>query len=157
MPAQQTLLVLQKHDDSLAWYDPQTGKAIGGTAKVGHIPHEFVVSPDQQRAYVTNYGVDSYDSSEAGGNTLSVIDLQQHRTIREFDLGEYHRPHGITIGNSGRLYVTCDLPPRVLVVDASKGTILHAADVKAKGATHGCGFRRRRDLAQDWLQDPRPL
>jgi YVTN family beta-propeller protein len=132
MPAQ-ILLVLQKHDDSLGWYDPQTGKPAGRVAKVGHIPHEFVLSRDEERAYVTNYGVDSYNTDKQGGNTLSVVDLQQHRTIREIDLGQYHRPHGIAIGQSGRLYVTCDLPPRVLVVDPSKGKVLHAADVKAKG------------------------
>jgi DNA-binding beta-propeller fold protein YncE len=133
VPAQQILLVLQKHDDSLGWYDSQTGKPLGRAAKVGHIPHEFVLSLDEQRAYVTNYGVDSYNSEEQGGNTLSVVDLKQHRTERQIDLSQYHRPHGIAIGRSGRLYVTCDLPPRVLVVDPSKGKVLHAADVKAKG------------------------
>jgi DNA-binding beta-propeller fold protein YncE len=133
MPAQQLLLVLQKHDDSLGWYDPQNAKPIGGAAKVGHIPLEFVLSLDEQRAYVTNYGVDSYNSNERGGNSLSVVDLQRHRTIREIDLGEYRRPHGIAIGQSGRLYVTCDLPPRVLIIDPSNGTVLHAAEVNAKG------------------------
>src|SRR5260370_4889156 len=104
MPAKQIFLVLQKHDDSLGCYDPHNAKPIGAVAKVGHIPHEFVLSLDERLAYVTNYGVDSYDSDDQGGNSLSVVDVQQHRTIRETDLGEYHRPHGIAIGQSGRLY-----------------------------------------------------
>lgn len=131
--AQQTLLVLQKHDDSLAWYEAHTGKLMGPAAKVGHIPHEFVVSPDEQYAYVTNYGVDSYNSSEQGGNTLSVIDLRQHKAIRDIDLGDHHRPHGIAMGKSGRLYVTSDLPPRILTIDPVSGKVLHVADVKARG------------------------
>ena len=125
--------MLQKHDDSLAWYEPHSGKQAGAIAKVGHIPHEFVVSADQRYAFVTNYGVDSYDSASSGGNTLSVVDLRQHKTVREIQLKEFHRPHGIAIGGSGHLYVTCDLPPALLEVDPGPGKIVHSWSVKARG------------------------
>lgn len=117
----ETLAVVEKGADAIGFYS-RDGKPLG-KASVGRIPHEFVESADHRFLYVTDYGVGSYNSVEEGGNTLSVIDVQQRKTIRTINLAPYRRPHGIARGKSGKLYVTCDKPAALLVIDPEKGQI----------------------------------
>lgn len=131
LPAAAQLLILHKGDDSLGIYDPESGRLL---AKIptGAKPHEFAVTPDERLAFVSNYGVDSYTEDKPGGNTLSILDLVQRRPAGEISLGQYHRPHGIRLARSGRLYVTCDLPPVLAVVDSRRQRLLHAIPVSGK-------------------------
>src|SRR5215470_13816162 len=69
------LLVLHKKASTLGLYDPVTGARLW-TAPVGSKPHEMVLSPGDRYAYVTDYGVDSYNDTAEGGRTVSIVDLQ---------------------------------------------------------------------------------
>ena len=128
-PAQ--VLILHKGDDSLGVYDAASGK-LEAKIPTGARPHEFAVTPDERYAFVSNYGVDSWTEDKQGGNTLTVIDLAARKPDGEIVLGQYHRPHGIHLGRSGRLYVTCDFPPSLVVVDSRKRRLLHAIPVSGK-------------------------
>ena len=125
------LLIIHKQDDSLGVYDAASGQLEQRIA-VGVKPHEFALSPDERLAYVTNYGADSYTGSEAGGNTLTIVDLPARKAIGTVDLGEYHRPHGIERGRSGLYYITTEQPAAVLVFDAKKRKILSAIKLTSK-------------------------
>ena len=116
LTAAESLLVVEKHNDSIGFYDLKTG-AKQGSVKVGHIPHEFVFSKDGKQVYVTNYGTQRWTDETQGGNTISIVDLAAKRVAGVIDLGEYRRPHGIELGLSGKLYVTTDMPSAVLIVD----------------------------------------
>jgi len=128
-PAQ--VLILHKGDDSLGVYDAASGK-LEAKIPTGARPHEFAVTPDERYAFVSNYGVDSWTEDKQGGNTLTVIDLAARKPDGEIALGQYHRPHGIHLGRSGRLYVTCDFPPSLVVIDSRKRRLLHAIPVSGK-------------------------
>jgi len=110
------LLVVEKHNDSVGFYNLADGAPVA-SVKVGHIPHEFVFSADRKSVYVTNYGTARWTDETPGGNTISIIDLASKKVTGEIDLGRYHRPHGIELARSGKLYVTCDMPSAVLVID----------------------------------------
>lgn len=110
------LLVVEKHNDSVGFYDLATGAPVA-SVKVGHIPHEFVFSADGKSVYVTNYGTARWTDEVAGGNTISIIDLATKTVTGEIDLGPFHRPHGIELGKSGKLYLTSDIPSAVVVVN----------------------------------------
>lgn len=127
-PAQEMMVVVQKRADSVGFYEADTGKLVA-TVAVGVKPHEMELSRDRRFAYVTNYGVDSYTPPDPGGNTISIVDLTQHQKVGDIDLGRFHRPHGITIGRSGRLYVTTDFPATLLVIDPAKRAIVRHYDV----------------------------
>ena len=116
--AQTTMVVVQKGDDSLGFYDAESGRRLARVA-VGTKPHELATSADGRTAYVTLYGVDRYTEDAEGGHAIAVVDLAGRKKTGEIDLGRHHRPHGIERGRSGRLYVTCDFPPSLLVVDQS--------------------------------------
>ncbi|MBI5083737.1 MAG: YncE family protein [Acidobacteria bacterium] len=125
------LLVVHKGDDSLGIYDASSGKLETKVA-VGGKPHEFALSADGKFAYVTNYGVDTWNTSEPGGNTISVVDLVARRTVGEIALGQYHRPHGIERGKSGKFYVTTDFPAALLIVDGVKRKVARAIPLTGK-------------------------
>lgn len=128
--AQKEILILQKNANSVGYYDAK-GKPLA-SVPVGVKPHEFERSADGKLLYVTNYGVGSYTDRVPGGNTISIIDIAKRKAVGEIHLGEYRRPHGIARGKSGRLYVTCDFPASLLVIDPVRKSIVkrYALDQK---------------------------
>jgi YVTN family beta-propeller protein len=112
-----TAFILHKRAESVAAYDPDTGRRRGDPTPVGPKPHEMISSSDGKRLFITNYGVDTFTDLAAGGNAISIVNLVTLKKEATIDLGRYHRPHGIERGHSGRLYVTSDFPPAVLVID----------------------------------------
>ena len=131
MAAQEKLLVVHKLDDSFGIYDATSGQ-LETRIPVGRKPHEFALSSDEKTAFVTNYGVDTWNTTDPGGNTITVIDLLARKAVGEIDLGEFRRPHGIERGTSGRLYVTTDFPAALHVIDAKKRKILHTIKLTSK-------------------------
>lgn len=125
------VLILHKGDDSLGIYHEDSGK-LEQKIPTGAKPHEFAVTPDGRFAFVSNYGVDSWTEDKQGGNTLTVIDLAARKPAGEIQLGQYHRPHGIHLGRSGRLYVTCDFPAALAVADSRTRKLLYGIPVSGK-------------------------
>jgi YVTN family beta-propeller protein len=122
--AAETLVVLHKWSESLGAYDLETGQRRGPTLPVGAVPHEMVISADRKTLYISNYGVRLYTETTPGANFLSIVDLERGAKVGEIPLPDHRRPHGIEIGRSGRLYVTCDFPPSVLIVDPATRKIV---------------------------------
>lgn len=94
-----SLLVLSKHDHTLAIVDPATLK-VTARVPVGNDPHEVVASADGTTAYVSNYGSGAY-------NTLAVVDLVQQRALPPIDLGPLRGPHGLTFVD-GKTWFTAE-------------------------------------------------
>jgi YVTN family beta-propeller protein len=117
--AKATVLILHRRAESLGAYDPETGKKRGDATPVGPKPHEMIPSSDGRHLYITNYGVERFSDVAAGANSISVVNTATLKREATIDLGRYHRPHGIERGHSGRLYVTTDFPPAVLIIEPS--------------------------------------
>ncbi|HTS17290.1 MAG TPA: bifunctional YncE family protein/alkaline phosphatase family protein [Verrucomicrobiae bacterium] len=119
-PDETTALVCLSLKNSLALVDLGSDKLIR-EIPVGIAPYDVVVSPDGQRAYVSNWGgrppgvtdrtADSYGTpvrvdkrGAALSGTVSVIDLKQNRELREIATGLH--PSGLALSGDGRtLYV----------------------------------------------------
>jgi YVTN family beta-propeller protein len=124
----ETMIVVQKGDDSLAFFEGATG-VLRKRVEVGKKPHEIELSADGKLAYVTLYGIDRYTEDLEGGRAIAIVDLDARRKTGEIDLGRFRRPHGIARGKSGRLYVTCDRPPALVVVDPGARKVVGHVDV----------------------------
>jgi DNA-binding beta-propeller fold protein YncE len=131
LPGQDLLLTVQKLADSVGFYEADTGKPIAHV-HVGVKPHEFNVSSDRRWLFVTMYGLDTYTQTEAGGNTIVVIDLKTRKMVGEVSTGEYRRPHGIERGKSGLFYISTEIPAAVHVFDGGKRRILHSIPITGK-------------------------
>lgn len=113
------LLTVHKKADSLGIYDLETGKSVI-SIPTGVKPHEFGLTSDRRYAFVTDYGVDTYTTSDLGGNTITIIDLKTRQPAGTIDLGQYHRPHGIERGRSGTFYVSTEKPSTLLIIDSRR-------------------------------------
>ena len=133
-----TALILHKRAESLGVYDVDTGRRRGEPIAVGPKPHEMVLSSDGKHLYITNYGVDRFSDVAEGWNALTVLGLPTFKKEAVIDLGRYHRPHGIERGHSGRLYVTTDFPPAVLVLEprAPDGAAIISTQVLDQSLPH---------------------
>jgi len=129
--AQEKLLVVHKLADTFGYIDLASGK-METEVPTGVKPHEFALSADSKLAYVTNYGADSYTETQPGGNSITIVDLDARKAAGEIRLGDYHRPHGIERGESGRFYVTTDFPAALLIVNVEKRSVQAAIRIEGK-------------------------
>ena len=98
-PPRESLLILSKHDHTLAIVDPATLKVLA-KMPVGNDPHEVVASADGKTAYVSNYGGGAF-------NTLAVIDLINQKPLPQIDLGALRGPHGLDFA-AGKVWFTAE-------------------------------------------------
>lgn len=117
-----TLIVLNKSDHTATLIDVAS-RNVRGTVPTGTAPHEVAVSPDGKTAVVANYG-----TRETPGNTLSVIDISAKRKLKDIDLGDYKRPHGIVWMKDHTVVVTVEANRAVLLVDVQSGKVLNAIE-----------------------------
>ena len=82
-----SLLVLSKHDHTLAIVDPANLRVVA-RVPVGDDPHEVIASGDGHTAYVSNYGFGAF-------HTLAVVDLVAQHEAPLIDLGALRGPHGL--------------------------------------------------------------
>jgi YVTN family beta-propeller protein len=94
-----SLLVLSKHDHTLAIVDPASLRVLA-RVPVGDDPHEVVASSDGRTAYVSNYGFGAF-------HTLAVVDLIAQREKPLIDLGALRGPHGLSF-QQGRVWFTAE-------------------------------------------------
>ena len=94
-----SLLVLSKHDHTLAIVDPLNLRVVA-RVPVGDDPHEVVASADGHTAYVSNYGFGAF-------HTLAVVDLVAQHEEPLIDLGALRGPHGLAF-RQGKVWFTAE-------------------------------------------------
>jgi YVTN family beta-propeller protein len=95
------LLVLSKSDRTVSIVDPATLKVLARMPS-GPDPHEIVADADGKLAYISNYG-------GVGGayNTISVVDLLDHKALTPIDLGALRGAHGLAFAG-GKVWFTAE-------------------------------------------------
>jgi len=117
MMPKESLLVLSKHDHTLAIIDPATLKVVA-KMPVGDDPHEVIATADGKFAYVSNYG-----GGGAGAlHTLAVMDLVNHLALAPIDLGALKGPHGLDFAG-GKVWFTAEAAKVFGSVDPATGKV----------------------------------
>jgi YVTN family beta-propeller protein len=106
----ESLLILSKHDHTIAIVDPATLKVVA-KAPVGNDPHEVISSSDGKTAYVSNYGSGAF-------NAVAVIDLVGQKGLASIDLGALRGPHGLDFAG-GKLWFTAEAAKAIGSYDPS--------------------------------------
>jgi len=131
--AQGELLVLHKGHSSLGFYSDK-GEWIASVPVQKH-PHEMAFSADGRFAYTTDNGTMRIEQAGTGGNTVSIIDLEQRRKVGEISTGEFRRPHGIDfIPGTGHLLVSTELPDQLLLIDPVQRRVVKTFKTEGKTA-----------------------
>lgn len=98
----ESLLILSKHDHTLAIVDPPSLKVLV-KIPIGDDPHEVIASSDGKSGYVSNYG-----GGGAGAlHTLAVVDLVNQKPLASIDLGAMRGPHGLDFAG-GKVWFTAE-------------------------------------------------
>jgi len=128
------LIVIDKIGRHVRFFDPATFQEIPNTAlDVGVAPHDLAISPDHKFAYVPVYGDGVYGRNPHPGHTVAIIDLASRQVAGTIDVSPYQAPHGIQIDAAGKIYVTCDLSRKLLVIDPAARKIEAAIDTEGTG------------------------
>lgn len=113
-----TLVVANKAEASVSLIDLASGQVVT-TLPAGDGPHEVGISPDGRYAMVTNYG-----HRDAPGRSLTLIDIPAAEVVRNIDLGDYERPHGVEWLDGARVAVTAEDDKALIVVDVETGKVV---------------------------------
>lgn len=134
MDARDVIVVVQKGDHSLGYYDYAMGGELDRVA-IDPFPHEFAISPDGRLAYMAHFGVALAEDEGPGGNTVSVVDIQARRRVGTIDCKEYRRPHDVAVDARGAVYVLSEGTSHLLVVnDPRSGRIDHVLPTGGRGS-----------------------
>lgn len=113
-----TLLVMEKGDRSLSFYELASGRRTGRVELPGEYPHEFVVDRAGARAYVALYGAKSSTTPGPGGESVYVVDLGTRSLGRTLTCAPFRRLHGIRLDAKDRLFVLSEDRDVLLGFDA---------------------------------------
>ena len=126
-----TLAVVEKIAGQVGFYSAG-GQRLAGVPVSVH-PHEIVLSRDQRRLYVSDNGILWMTDPGEGDNTISILDVKTRAKTGEISLGRFRRPHGMDVDpQTGRLVVTVENPPGLLLVDPAARKVLRSYDVQGK-------------------------
>ncbi len=113
----ESLLILSKHDHTLAIVDPASLKVLG-KIPIGDDPHEVIASSDGKTAYISNYG----GGGSGALHTLAVVDLIAQKPLAPIDLGALRGPHGLDFAG-GKLWFTAEAAKAFGSIDPLSGKI----------------------------------
>jgi DNA-binding beta-propeller fold protein YncE len=113
---QNTLLLVEKCSHCLSYYDLATGQRQHSIA-LPDFPHEFVIDPAQQFAYIGHYGVETSGHLGVGGTSIFQIDIAKRALVRTIDIAPFNRLHGMQMDDAGRLHALSEDRAQLVVLD----------------------------------------
>jgi YVTN family beta-propeller protein len=124
-------MIGEKLSGSVGFYDAK-GMRVADV-KVGVHPHEMALSADGRTLYVSDNGVVWMTEDGPGDNTVSIIDVASEKRTGVINLGNYRRPHGITVNRAnGHVFVTTERPSALVELDPVARKVVRAYDIRGK-------------------------
>ncbi|MCL4744486.1 MAG: YncE family protein [Burkholderiaceae bacterium] len=134
MQARKVMVVVQKDDHSLGFYDFASARELRRVTLPAY-PHEFVVNAQGTRAYICHFGLKLAEDEGPGGDEISVVDLPSATRIGSIRCTPWRRPHGIALDGAGALYVLSEAASRLLLIpDPDSGRIEGALPTAGRGS-----------------------
>lgn len=128
------LVAVDKVGNKIRFYDPETIREIAMIEGPEQCVHELAVNPEHTWACVPLYGDGIYGGNKNPNNKVLVLDLLERRIADIITLGrEYVAPHGMVAVGGSKLWLTCDIPGKLLLLDVMKRQVEAVFDCPAKG------------------------
>ena len=127
------LIAVDKVGNRIRFYDPQSLREISSFAGPEPCVHELAIAPDHKMAFVPLYGDGIYGANKNPNNKVLAIDLDRRELADVISLGEFVAPHGMVAARDGKVWVTCDIPDKLLLVDPSTRAVEAAYDCPSHG------------------------
>lgn len=127
------LVAVDKVGNKIRFYDPETLREKSSFDGPEPCVHELAISHDHAWAYVPLYGDGIYGGNKNPNNKILVVDLLAQRQADMIELGQNVAPHGMVTTANGKLWVVCDIPRKLLLVDPQRRAIEASYDCPVKG------------------------
>jgi DNA-binding beta-propeller fold protein YncE len=127
------LIAVDKVGNKIRFYDPLRLTEITSFDAPEPCVHELAIAHDHKTAFVPLYGDGIYGNNKKPNNKVLVIDLVRQALADVIPLGEFVAPHGMVATRAGKLWVVCDIPNKLLLIDPTKRAIEAVYDCPAKG------------------------
>ncbi|MGZ5804887.1 MAG: YncE family protein [Xanthobacteraceae bacterium] len=112
------LIAVDKVGNRIRFYDPQTLREMSQFEAPEPCAHELAISYDHKTAYVPLYGDGIYGSNKHPNNKILVIDLVRRELADVITLGSaLIAPHGMVATREGKLWVVCDIPDKLVLLN----------------------------------------
>ncbi len=129
------LIVVNKLAGMVQFFNARSLEKIS-ELEMAKYPHEVVLSPDRNTAYVSIYGQGVFGkNSEAPGREVAIIDLATRRQTGSIDLSPHRAPHGMAFDGQGLLWVSCDVSGVIAALDVAAKKMIDAVPTGSNG-TH---------------------
>lgn len=127
------LIVVNKLAGKVQFFDADS-LAMLSEIEMAKFPHEVVISPDRNKAYISIYGQGVFSkNSEAPGREVAIIDLASRTQIGTIDVSPYRAPHGMAFDSDGVLWVSCDVSGVIAALDVEKREVIAAVTTGSFG------------------------
>lgn len=128
------LVAVDKVGNKIRFYDPVTIREIKVLDGPEPCVHELAISHDHERAYVPLYGDGIYGGNKNPNNKVVVVDLVRREIADVITLGPDHvAPHGMVTTSDGKLWLACDIPRKLMLLDPASRKIEAVYDIPVKG------------------------
>jgi YVTN family beta-propeller protein len=96
-------------------------RRIIATIGVGDTPAGIAITPDNRFAYVANNNNDDI----SGGDTVSVLNLQNNTVVQTISDASFNEPYTVTINAAGtKAYVTNSNSTTITIIDIATNTVI---------------------------------
>jgi DNA-binding beta-propeller fold protein YncE len=128
------VVAVDKVGNKIRFFDPATLSEVKVIDGPEPCVHELAISHDHQHAFVPLYGDGIYGGNKSPNNKIVVLDLERQEVAGLITLGSEHKaPHGMVTTADRKLWVVCDLPRKLLLVDPARRAVEADYDVPVKG------------------------
>ncbi len=123
------LVAVQQHSNAVLLYDIDK-QAVSAKIPVGSMPHEIVYDPVSKLCFVSDFGVEDYDTKIGiPGRSISVIDPYKSILVKTIYTGTDsigNMPHGIKIrpGNAHELFVNIERGDSMIVYNLKNYAVI---------------------------------
>jgi DNA-binding beta-propeller fold protein YncE len=128
------LIAVDKVGNQIRFYDPATLREISQFEAPEPTAHELAISHDHKTAYVPLYGDGIYGANKHPNNKIIVIDLVRRQLADVITLGSFVAPHGMAANSRGKLWVVCDIPNKLLLINPATRVIEEVYNCPSRGA-----------------------
>ena len=117
------LIVVCKRDGFVEFHDATTF-ALQEEIKLPDFPHEVVLSPNRQKAYVSIYGNGQVGTNTEPGTRIAVIDIAGKKLDGYIEIAPFLAPHAMTFDGAGLLWATAESSHALVYIDPARGAVL---------------------------------
>lgn len=128
------LIAVDKQGNNVYFLNPQTFAVEQELNGFPPRPHELLILPELQRAWVPIYGDGVHGDNPHPGHKIAVIDLQQHRLRGFIDISPLQAPHTGRIGRDGNVYICCENSAAIAVIDPQSEQVVGRIDIPSHNA-----------------------